>query len=209
MTPFATLRRLASSRTLPEQIERCELCCAALLPEHRHLLEAATRKIVCACDACALRFQAVLDGRFKLVPRDAHSLPGFRLADAEWESFTLPINLAFFFYHSSSKKMTALYRVRRAQRNRCFPFPLGNNSSLITLSWNVSSPMWRRSSLIGWSPHATTTSGPIDQCFELVGLIRASWRGFSGGEDVWRKINGFFGRLKERSRPLETGTRYA
>ena len=33
--------------------------------------------------------------------------------------------------------------------------------------------------------------------------------GISGGEDVWRKINGFFGRLKERSRPLETGTRYA
>ena len=27
---------------------------------------------------------------------------------------------------------------------------------------------------------------PIDVCFELVGLIRMHWRGFSGGEEVWR-----------------------
>ena len=43
----------------------------------------------------------------------------------------------------------------------------------------------------------------IDQCFELVGLIRAHWRGFSGGEEVWRKINGFFARLRERAGPFE------
>jgi ABC-type protease/lipase transport system, ATPase and permease components len=45
---------------------------------------------------------------------------------------------------------------------------------------------------------------PIDQCFELVGLIRANWRGFSGGQDAWRKINGFFARMKESARSLET-----
>ena len=186
MTPFATLRRLASSRPSPEQIERCELCCAALLPEHRHLLEAATRKIVCACDACALRFQAVLDGRFKLVPRDAHSLPDFRLADGEWESFALPINLAFFFYHSSAKKMTALY-----------PSPAGATESLLPLSsWQqlvADNPVLEliepdvEALLVNRvEPARDYYIAPIDQCFELVGLIRASWRGFSGGEDVWR-----------------------
>jgi hypothetical protein len=38
---------------------------------------------------------------------------------------------------------------------------------------------------------------PIDLCFELVGLIRIHWRGFSGGEEVWREIDRFFSRLKE------------
>jgi hypothetical protein len=43
---------------------------------------------------------------------------------------------------------------------------------------------------------------PIDHCFELVGLIRAHWKGFSGGEEVWRNINGFFSRLRERAGPF-------
>jgi hypothetical protein len=37
---------------------------------------------------------------------------------------------------------------------------------------------------------------PIDQCFELVGIIRMHWRGFSGGSKVWEKIQAFFDRLK-------------
>jgi hypothetical protein len=33
----------------------------------------------------------------------------FRLTDAMWENFALPINPAFFFYNTPQKKMTALY----------------------------------------------------------------------------------------------------
>ena len=40
---------------------------------------------------------------------------------------------------------------------------------------------------------------PMDQCYKLVGLIRAHWRGFSGGSEVWEKINQFFAELKEAS----------
>jgi hypothetical protein len=43
---------------------------------------------------------------------------------------------------------------------------------------------------------------PIDVCYELAGLIRMHWRGLSGGELVWRKIDEFFARLK-------TGMQYA
>ena len=63
-----------------------------------------TQKIVCACDACALRFQDVVEGRFKLIPRDARALPGFAMADADWENFALPINLAFSFTVRLEKK---------------------------------------------------------------------------------------------------------
>jgi hypothetical protein len=34
-----------------------------------------------------MRFQSVAEGRFKLIPRDAFTLLGFRIDDAEWESW--------------------------------------------------------------------------------------------------------------------------
>ena len=40
---------------------------------------------------------------------------------------------------------------------------------------------------------------PIDECFKLVGLIRTHWRGLSGGTEVWKEIESFWGSLKERS----------
>ena len=43
---------------------------------------------------------------------------------------------------------------------------------------------------------------PIDECYKLVGIIRANWRGLSGGTDAWAKINDFFTQLKERSRTI-------
>ena len=33
---------------------------------------------------------------------------------------------------------------------------------------------------------------PVDDCYELVGLIRSRWRGFGGGEEVWAAIDHFF-----------------
>jgi hypothetical protein len=42
---------------------------------------------------------------------------------------------------------------------------------------------------------------PIDACFELAGLIRIHWRGFSGGETVWREIEKYFTTLKANARP--------
>jgi hypothetical protein len=40
---------------------------------------------------------------------------------------------------------------------------------------------------------------PIDECYKLVGLIRANWRGLSGGTEVWREIGQFFDGLKRRA----------
>jgi hypothetical protein len=40
---------------------------------------------------------------------------------------------------------------------------------------------------------------PIDVCFALAGLIRVHWRGFSGGDAVWKEIEGFFARLRTSS----------
>jgi hypothetical protein len=40
---------------------------------------------------------------------------------------------------------------------------------------------------------------PIDECYRLVGLIRSNWQGFSGGAEVWQKIESFFGDLRRKA----------
>jgi hypothetical protein len=198
-TVFNTFRRFARPRNAQH---RCELCSAGLGTEHRHLLEVSTGQIVCACQSCAFRFQAVLDGRFKLIPRDIRFLPELDLADAEWESLALPINLAFFFHCTPEKRMKAMY-----------PSPAGATESLLPLrAWN--SVAANNVILARMEPDVEALLvnrvgtkreyylAPIDVCFELVGLIRLHWRGLAGGEIAWEKIDKFFTRLQIESRPV-------
>ena len=193
----AALRRFTRPRG-PE--ERCDLCSIGLAPVHRHLLDMGTRKIICACDACALRFQGVIGGRFKLIPRDARKLPGLSVTEAQWEGLALPINMAFFFFSTPTGKITALY-----------PSPAGATESLLPLeTWTT---------LVSENPALGTIEAdveallvnrvkeardyliaPIDRCFELAGLIRMHWRGLSGGDVVWGKIDEFFTKLKTEAR---------
>jgi hypothetical protein len=193
-----TLRRFRERRSYQE---KCEFCGAGLAPEHKHLLEVAKRRIVCTCTPCALRFQDVVGGRFKLVPSDIRYLSEFDLSDSEWESLALPINLAFFFYSTPQQKMNAMY-----------PSPAGATESLLPLT------AW--TSLVERNPELTTMAAdvegllvnrvgakrdyylvPIDLCFELIGLIRVHWRGLSGGDKVWEEVEIFFSKLRANARP--------
>ena len=164
------------------------------------MLEMATRKIVCACDACTMTFVPVVEGRFKVIPRDARSLPEFEISDPDWEGLALPINLAFFFYDSPNEKMTALY-----------PSPAGATESLLPLTaWKAivsQNPILQKMEpdvealLVHRAGDAREYFiAPIDKCFELVGLIRMHWRGFTGGEEVWLEIGKFFDALKASAR---------
>jgi hypothetical protein len=40
---------------------------------------------------------------------------------------------------------------------------------------------------------------PIDDCYALSGVLRTHWKGFGGGAEVWREIDGFFDRLHRRA----------
>jgi hypothetical protein len=158
-----------------------------------------TQKIVCACDACALRFQDVVEGRFKLIPRDARALSGFEIADVDWANLALPINLAFFFYSTPNKKIMAYY-----------PSPAGATESLLPLhAWESlrrqNPPLQTmlpdvEALLINRAAKSRDYFiAPIDKCYELVGTIRVHWRGLSGGQEAWDKIESFFAELKSNA----------
>jgi hypothetical protein len=194
----ALLRRVAQARRPGEQ---CELCGAALAAAHRHLFEAATRKIVCACHPCALLFQSTPAARWKLIPRDARRLEHFRLSEAQWSSLGVPIRLAFFCASSQPGHASVLYPSPGGATQAPLSLAdweglVADNPVLRTLQPDVEALLVNR---VGAAQDYFLA--PIDRCYELVGLIRLHWRGFSGGDAVWKEIDGFFHRLSAAALP--------
>lgn len=219
---LAALRKLSPRR---EPAVRCEMCSQPLADVHPHLLEIAPQRLLCACDACALLFSVQgADAKYRRVPRRILFLPEFCLDDAEWDGLLIPINMAFFFQSTPRARAMAFY-----------PSPAGPTESLLELeSWNgivarnrvlqtmepdVEALLVNRMSRGGQgggpqgdasgAPEAMHFVVPIDECYKLVGVIRAHWRGLSGGKTVWKEIDAFFADLKSRSQvpraPREQG----
>ena len=194
---IGVLRRFVRPRAVAA--ERCDLCSAELPAEHTHLFEPPTRQLVCSCEACSILFSGQTETRYRRVPRRVRYLADFRLADAQWENLLIPIGMAFFFHSSPAGKTLALY-----------PSPAGATESLLDLSaWAEvveANPVLREMEPDVEALLVNRVRGandyylaPIDECFKLVGLIRAGWRGLSGGTEVWREIEGFFAGLKAKS----------
>jgi len=198
---FATLRQFARSQ---RPLERCELCSAGLAREHPHLVEVRSRQIVCACEACATLFDGMAGSKYKRVSRRALFLSDFQMTDGQWDSLLIPINVAFLFHSSMEGRTVALY-----------PSPAGAVESLLPLdAWseivqeNAALKELRpdiEALLINRVGHAHELSpaeyyiAPIDECYRLVGLIRANWKGLSGGSEVWTEIGRFFSDLRSRA----------
>jgi hypothetical protein len=206
---FAALRQFARKRT---PVERCEMCSRELAPEHEHLVEPANRRIICSCGACAILFEGQSGTKYKRVPRRVLFLRDFQLTDGQWDGLMVPIEMVFFFRSSPHGKVIALY-----------PSPAGPTESLLPLeTWGdieQANPILRAMEadvtalLVNRVGHARGSVPaeyylvPIDECYKLVGLIRAHWRGLSGGTEVWREVGAFFAVLKKKAAVGQEGSR--
>jgi Family of unknown function (DUF5947) len=186
--------------------ERCELCGEPVGEGHAHVVNLDTRTLVCACRACWLLFtrEGAAQGRYRAVPERYLHDPAFALTGAQWDALQIPVRLAFFFRNSTLGRFVAFY-----------PSPAGATESLLPLdTWGevlAANPAMADPEPDVESLLLDRTNGraecwlvPIDACYELVGLVKLHWKGFDGGEAVWREIGGFLGRLRARSKPART-----
>jgi hypothetical protein len=196
LTALASLRRFVRPRALPE---RCALCDVALAREHPHLVEVASRRLVCACEACAVLFSSRVEARYRRVPRRIQFLTSFRLSDARWEGLQLPINLAFFLHSTPAGRVIALYpspagATEAWLSEEAWQALVADHPALRDLEPDVECLLVNR---VGEARESYRVG--IDECYKLVGLIRIHWRGLSGGAAVWEEIDRYFAGLKERS----------
>ena len=205
--PVGALRRFAQKRELeraPAQVEHCELCSEVIPAEHRHVLELSSRALICACQACSLLFnnQGAGAGKYRLVPRRYLSLEDFQMTDQQWDELMIPVNMAFIFRGSDSKHAMAFY-----------PSPAGATESLLDLEgWEAltsNNPILHdlepdvEALLINRVKKAREYYiVPLDACYQLVGLIRISWKGLSGGTETWEAIGEFFEHIRAKSQPV-------
>jgi hypothetical protein len=197
--PLASLGQFVRAPRQREPNEGvCELCAAKVRAQHQHLLDVENGHMLCACDACAILFVDESRQRYRRVPRDVDRVD-FSMDDGEWDGLQIPIKLAFFVYLSKAQRMVAFY-----------PSPGGAmESSLDLADWDAiaaRNPILRQFApevealLVNrLSPVPRYYRAPIDQCYRLVGIIRVHWHGFSGGDEVWKRIDQFFRQLDEAS----------
>ncbi len=202
--PGSRLRGMARAAAAGQAAaaERCELCGAAIAPEHRHVLELDTRELRCACRACSLLFDrdAAGGGHLRLVPDRRLRLDGFVLTDELWDALRIPVDMAFFFASSRERRPMAYY-----------PSPAGPTESLLTLdAWTdlrAANPVLATLAPDVEALLVNRARGArehflvgIDECYRLVGVIRTWWRGFTGGAEVWSELTRFFEDLDARCR---------
>lgn len=195
-TAFATLRNLARK---PDAGEHCDMCGKGLALQHQHLIDPAVRKLICACDACAVLFFQSGETKYKRVPRRVRLLKDFQLTDSQWDDLLVPIGLAFFVKSSPEQRVLALYPGAAGSTESMLPLDawtdiVRDNPLLDHMESDVEALLVNR-----LNHKAEYYLTPIDKCYELVGLIRSNWHGLSGGTEVWRKIRDFFAELKELS----------
>jgi hypothetical protein len=205
----AGARGLASLRnfvTKPLEIERCELCMAAIAEHHQHIIDPQSRRLLCTCDACAILFASSGETRYRRVPRDIRSLKDFAFSDQAWNSLAIPIGLAFIFRSSVADQMLAIYPspagpTETALDPESWEEIVAENPGLLKLTADVEALLINR--MNGVREYFVV---PIDECYKLTGIVRKHWRGFSGGDEGWDQIMRFFNSLKERSYPETVST---
>ncbi len=205
---LGTLRRISTTRPRVVAGERCEMCSAPVSDEHQHVVDLHSRSLMCTCRPCYLLFtdqQAEL--RYRSVPDRYLMFPGFRLSQAEWDDLQIPVGLAFLFTNTVQERVVAFYPGPAGATESELPLSawervLRDNPGLDTVLPDVEALLirggHRQSDEEGFTCHVV----PIDTCYELVGRMRMTWRGFDGGQEARAALDEFFAMVDARSKPM-------
>jgi hypothetical protein len=195
----AGLRRFVVAGTTPPSAPsaragHCELCPLSLAEDHKHLLDLEERRIICVCPTC----WSIRSGEARYRPTGSRTLwlDGFDLSDELWAAFQIPIGLAFFMRSTSTGAIVGLY-----------PSPAGATECELDLeAWDrlvAANPVLEdldpdAEALIVnrlATPHQHVIA-PLDDCFRLVGTIKSTWEGISGGTAMGAAIERYFDQLR-------------
>jgi hypothetical protein len=201
MTTPPGLKRFLRPAQRPRPGEQCEMCTEPIAEEHGHVIDLETRSIMCACRGCYLLFTHTGAGgnRRRAVPDRYLHAPAFEQGEALWETVGIPVRMAFLFRNSMLDQTVAFYPSPAGATESLLPLGaweemLDGNDELASIEPDV------EALLINRRPEGFECFlVPIDNCYELVGLVKMHWRGFDGGSDAWKRIDEFFTMLRERS----------
>ncbi len=186
MRALQKLRRFA--QPAPRVTEKCELCGAAIDSTHQHVIDLEKRRMMCTCRACFLLFTQVgaAGGKLRSVSERYLKLPKLEIPGDE-----IPVGIAFFIRDSATNLVKAFY-----------PSPAGPVEAGITVeAW--AEMIANAPALAGMEPdveaaligNSESWIVPVDACYELVGRMKRTWRGFDGGPEARGEIAGFFAGL--------------
>jgi hypothetical protein len=213
---YDVLARIKNNRQAPEPAgERCEMCSESIADEHQHVVNVASRQLMCVCRACYLLFtDSNADLRYRAVPDRYLAFEDFALDRRAWEALQIPVGVAFFFTNSALGRTVAFY-----------PGPAGACESQLDLdAWNAIRGADSRVGLLaddveallvrvpendgadGEFAEPQTFLVPIDACYEFVGRLRMLWRGFDGGQEARQFIDSFFSQIDARALKTPPGT---
>jgi hypothetical protein len=186
--------------------ERCEMCAQTIVGEHPHVVDIQAHRLMCTCRACYLLFTqgGAAQGRLRAVPERFRFAPGLRIGEETWTRLQIPVRTAFFLPGSQPERVMVFYPSPAGATESQLGFPdweevVQANPVLRTLEPDVEALLvhGRRGDAF------RCFLVPIDTCYELVGRVRQTWRGFDGGEDAWREIDAFFAALQARCETIE------
>jgi hypothetical protein len=200
MIALRSLERFAKRARRAREGERCEVCGVPIGEQHRHVVDRTDRRLLCACSMCTLAFGGLHPARFRTVPEHVRGGGSAGLDDESLALLGVPVGLAFFMRPSTTKCWLAV-----------FPSPAGATEAEIDdgawAAFAAKSELARdiqedvEAMLVNRRRDGTVTCfvAPVDACYELTALVRKSWRGIDGGDEVRTAIEDFFAGLAQRT----------
>ncbi len=180
----------------------CELCVSGISDDHRHLLHLDERRILCVCETC----WSVRSGDAEYRPCGSRTLwlEDFEMPGDVWAAFDMPTGLAFLMRSSVSRSVIALYPSPAGATECELPLDawerlVARNPILERLEPDAEALVVNRLEKAGGGGGGQHLLVPIDQCYRLVGAIKESWEGISGGDAVESSVRRFFTAMRERA----------